>query len=132
MAFSNYYIKCNGCTFQSPALKREGFEFYPKLIQVTDSGQTASGKLVMKVLPHTRRKIHCSFPPMTPAQFRVYWNALDMGNAGESMNLTVEAYDEISDTYITDTYYHNDIGYKPVFLNGQRMIIINDFDLIGH
>ena len=69
--FRGYYMKINGCTFQSPSIKREAWKFAPKLVQVTDAGVLASGKLNIKVLPHTRSKIWCEFPPMTPAQFRV-------------------------------------------------------------
>lgn len=130
--FKGYYIKCNGCTFQDPAISREGYEFFPYLIQVADSGQVASGKLTIKVLPHIRRKINLTFPPMTPEQFRVYSNALRFKENGKGMYLTIEAYDDDSDTYITDTYYHNDIGYKPVFLDGKRMLQVNSFSLIGH
>lgn len=130
--FRGYYMKCNGCTFQNPSLKREGFKFAPKLVIVTDSGTVASGKVVFKVLPHTRRKIWCSFPPMTPEQFRTYANALKFNDSGQGMYLTIEAFDEMTNQYVTDTYYHNDIQYKPVTYNGQRMIVVDDFELIGH
>jgi hypothetical protein len=130
--FRGYYMKCNGCTFQNPSFAREGFKFAPKLILVTDSGTVASGKAVFKVLPHTRRKIWCKFPPMTPEQFRTYAEALRFNESGAGMNLTIEAFDEMSNQYVTDTYYHNDIVYTPVAYNGQRMIQIDDFELIGH
>lgn len=130
--FQGYYMKCDGVTFQNPSFKREGFKFAPRLIQVTDSGQVASGKLKIKVMPHVRSKIWCSFPPMTPEQFRVYCNALKLDEAGPSMYLTIEAFDETTNSYITDTYYHTDIIYTPIMLNGRRMIKIDDFQLIGH
>lgn len=130
--FKGYYMKCNNVTFQNPSFKRKGFKFAPRLIQVTDAGQVASGKLTIKVLPHVRSKIWCGFPPMTPEQFRVYCDALKMQEAGPSMRLEVEAFDEMTNSYITDTYYHNDIVYTPVIYNGQRMIEIDDFELIGH
>ena len=130
--FKGYYMKCNGCTFRNPSFKREGFKFAPKLIQVADATTTASGHLTMKVLPHIRSKIWCSFPPMTPEQFRVYYNALGLGGSGAGMYLTIEVYDDSTDRYVTDTYYHNDIMYTPVIYQGQRMIQIDDFELIGH
>lgn len=130
--FKGYLMKCGDCTFQSPQLKREGFKFAPRLIQVTDEGQVASGKLTIKVLPHVRRKIWCSFPPMTPEQFRVYCNALKLDESGQTMRLKIEAFDETTNTYITDTYYHTDIIYTPIYYNGRRMIEIDDFQLIGH
>ena len=130
--FKGYYMKCNGVTFQNPSFRRGGFKFAPRLIQVTDSGQVASGKLVIKVLPHTRAKIWCSFPPMTPEQFRTYCTALKMEETGPSMYLEVEAFDEMTNSYVTDTYYHNDIKYTPIIYGGKRMIEIDDFELIGH
>ena len=69
---------------------------------------------------------------MTPAQFRVYWNALMGDNSGVGMYLTVEAWDETTNSYVTDTYYHNDIQYKDVIYGGQRMIVMDAFQLIGH
>lgn len=132
MAYLGYEMKCGDCTFQNPSMKREGYKFAPKLVQVADATTLANGELTMKVLPHSRSKIWCSFPPMTPAQFRIYHSALKLDQAGPSMNLSISAYDDVSDSYITDTYYHTDIMWKPINLGGQRMIMIDDFELIGH
>lgn len=130
--FKGYYMKCNGCTFQNPSFKRKGFKYAPKLVQVADATTTASGKLTVKVLPHTRSKIWCSFPPMTPEKFQVYYDALKLDEAGESMRLTIETYNDGKDRYETDTYYHTDILYAPVIYEGRRMIEIDNFELIGH
>ena len=131
--FRGYYMKCNGCTFQNPSFKREGFKFAPRLVQVADATTTANGELTVKVLPHDRSKIWCSFPPMTPEQFRVYYEALEMDKSGaNNMYLPIEVYNDATDSYVTDTYYHTDIMYKPVTYQGQRMIVIDDFELIGH
>ena len=130
--FKGYYMKCDGCTFQNPSFKREGFKFAPRLVQAADATTTASGKLTIKVLPHIRSKIWCSFPPMTPEQFRVYCAALKLNESGNQMYLPIEVYDDSTDSYVTDTYYHTDIMYTPVIYAGQRMIKIDDFELIGH
>lgn len=130
--FRGYYMQCNGCRFQNPSFKREGFKYAPKLVQVADATTTASGKLTIKVLDHARSKIWCSFPPMTPEQFRVYYNALKLDQAGPSMYLSIEVYNDGMDRYETDTYYHTDIMYTPVIYEGRRMIVIDDFELIGH
>lgn len=130
--FRGYYMQCNGCRFQNPSFKREGFKYAPKLVQVADATTTASGKLTVKVLDHARSKIWCSFPPMTPEQFRVYYNALKLDQAGPSMYLSIEVYNDGMDRYETDTYYHTDIMYTPVIYEGRRMIVIDDFELIGH
>lgn len=130
--FKGYYMKINGCTFQSPSIKREAWKFAPELVIVTDAGTLASGRLNIKVLPHTRRKIWVGFPPMTPDQFRTYWAVLHSDNTGKGMYLQVEAWDESTNSYITDTYYHNDLKYKDVVYGGQHMIVMDDFELIGH
>ena len=125
-------MKINGCTFQDPSIKREAWKFAPELVIVTDAVTLASGRINIKVLPHTIRKIWVGFPPMTPEQFRVYWDALHGDKSGVGMYLEVEAWDETTNSYVTDTYYHNDIQYKDVIYGGRRMVVIDDFQLIGH
>lgn len=130
--FQGYYVKINDCTFQDPSIKKDVFKFAPKLVQVTDSGVLASGRLNIKVLPHTRAKIWMGFPPLTPKQFRVYYNAL-LGEQTEfGMRLEVEVWDESTNSYITDIFYHNDLQYKTAYYGGRRMVVFDDFQLIGH
>lgn len=130
--FRGYYMKCNGCTFQSPSPLRDKWKFAPKLVEVADASTTASGKLTIKVLPHSRSKIWCEFPVMTPEQFRVYWAALKGDQPARGMYLSIEVYDESKDQYVTDTYYHNDLQYTPITYGGKRMIKLDAFELIGH
>lgn len=130
--FRGYYLKVGNVVFNDPAPKRESFKFATKLVQVGDSSVLASGYLSIKVLPHTRRKIWCEFPPMTIEQHKKYKDALFGDTGGAGMYLTVEAYDEDNDEYITDTYYHTDIVDKPIKLGGKEMMIFEPFELIGH
>lgn len=132
MAFNGYYMKIGNCNFTNPSPLRDKWKFAPKLVQVGKSEVLASGKLSTKVLPHDRSKIWVEFPPMTPQQFRTYWAALHSDSGGHGMYLTVQAYDDTTDSYITDTYYHTDFEYSPVNLGGQRMIKMESFELIGH
>lgn len=125
-------MKCNGCTFRDPSFKRGGYHLIPNIVSVTDDGTVASGKVAFKVLPHTRNRIECSFPPMTPSQYRVYCDALKLDESGRTMNLEIEFWDDHTNSYRTDTFYHTDIGETPIIYNGQRMIEIDDFELIGH
>ena len=69
---------------------------------------------------------------MTPEQFRVYYTALKLDEAGPSMKLSIEVYNDGMDRYETDIYYHTDIMYTPITYQGMRMIQIDDFELIGH
>jgi hypothetical protein len=130
--FKGYYMRIGNCTFNNPAPLRETWKFAPALVQVGDSGVVASGKLKIKVLPHARSKIWCEFPVMTPEQFRIYWKALHSDAGGHGMYLTIEVYDDSTDSYVTDTYYHNDLMYTPVYYGGRQMIKIDAFELIGH
>ena len=124
--FRGYYFKIGSCDFSSPAPKREGLHIQPHLVQVTDAGRVASGKLIVKELPHRPSKITVQFPIMTPEQFRYYYSVLD------NMYLSVEYYNEDYDRYETVTMYHTDLTYKPVIYGGKRMIDFQEFSLIEH
>lgn len=122
--FRGYYFKIGDCKFNNPFPKRDGYEVQPHLVQTTESGRVASGKMIIKELPHRPTKIVVQFPIMKPAQFRTYYRALD------SMSLNVEYYNEASDSYETGIFYHGDLKYKPVYLTGEEMIEFEQFSLI--
>lgn len=124
--FNGYYFKIGSCLFNSPFPKREGYKVSPHIVQVTDAGRVASGKLIIKELPHRPTKIEVEFPILTPEQFQIYYDALD------SMYLNVEYYNEARDRYETATMYHNDLVYKPIIYQGRRMIEFEAFSLIEH
>lgn len=124
--FRGYYMKIGECTFNNPAIAREGFKVLPKLEQVTDAGRVASGRLIIKSLPHKPAKLLVTFPIMTPEQFRIYCDVID------SMYLQIEFYDEKEDEYRTGTFYHTDIQYTPVIMGGRRMIIFDEIHFIEH
>lgn len=124
--FKGYYFRIGECYFNSPFPKREGYEVQPHIVQVTDAGRVASGKLIIKELPHRPTKLVIQFPIMTPEQFRKYYAALD------NMYLTVEYYNEDYDRYETATMYHSDLTYKPIKYQGKEMIDFQQFSLIEH
>lgn len=125
--FKGYYVKIGNCDFTNPAPKRDGLLIMPHLVQTADSGVLASGKLDIKVLPHTRTKIQMQFPIMTMAQYMTYYSVIMAG-----MALTVEYYNEGIDEYETGTFYHNDMQYKPVKYRGEEMIEMQEIHLIEH
>lgn len=125
--YKGYYVKIGNCNFTTPAPKREGLLIQPHLVQTANSGLLASGKLEIKVLPHTRTKIQIKFPVMTKAQYEYYYSVIMA-----SMYLQVEYYNEGIDTYETGTFYHNDMQYKPIIYNGQHMIDMQEIHLIEH
>ena len=131
--FEGYYLKIGDCNFTTPAIKREGFKVLPNLVMVTDEQRVASGKLIMKPLKHKPAKIEVTLPILTRAQYRYYNNALRgvLTNEDE-MYLTVEFYDENSDSYRIGTFYHTDLKYTPVIYGGERMIQFDTFSLIEH
>lgn len=124
--FRGYYFKIGDCYFNSPFPKREGYEVQPHIVQVTDAGRVASGKLIIKELPHRPTKLVIQFPVMTPEQFRKYYAALD------NMYLSVEYYNEDYDRYEIATMYHSDLIYKPIKYQGKEMIDFQQFSLIEH
>lgn len=124
--FKGYYFKIGECDFTSPMPKREGYEVMPHIVQVTDAGRVASGKLIVKELPHRPTKLIIQFPLMTEEQFRRYYNALN------NMYLSVEYYNETTDSYETGIMYHTDLIYKPVKYQGKEMIDFQQFSLIEH
>lgn len=124
--FKGYYFKIGSCLFNSPFPKRDGYEVQPHIVQVTDAGRVASGKLIIKELPHRPTKLVIQFPIMTPEQFRKYYAVLD------NMYLTVEYYNEDYDRYETATMYHSDLIYKPIKYQGREMIDFQQFSLIEH
>ena len=129
--YAGYYVAVkkgnNWIKFNDPAPKREGLLILPHLVQTADSGVLASGKLSIKVLPHTRTKIQMPFPVMTPKQYRNYYSAIMQG-----MYLKVRYYNEGIDAYEEGTFYHNDMQYKPVKWKGVEMIDMQEIHLIEH
>lgn len=125
MAFNGYYIKINGNNFTSPSPSK--YKLYPKIIQDMDSERAADGILWRNILPHAPSKIELEFPPMTFAQFRTYFAAID------SNLLDVEYYDYTSDSYKHANMYHNDIAIEEVNTGtGERYIDRWEFQLIGY
>lgn len=124
--FRGYFFRIGDCYFNSPLPEKDGYEVMPHIVQTTDSGRVASGKLIIKELPHRPTKIIVKFPVLTQKQFRTYYNALD------SMYLNVEYYNEASNRYETATMYHGDLKYKTVYLSGERMVDFEQFSLIEH
>lgn len=125
--FRGYYVKIGNCDFNNPAPKRDGLLIQPHLVQTADSGVLASGRLEIKVLPHTRTKIQMQFPVMTKEQYQNYYNVIM-----QSMYLPVEYYNEGIDAYETGTFYHNDMQYKPIIYDGKHMIDMQEIHLIEH
>lgn len=125
--FKGYYVRIGDCTFTDPQIKRDGLLIYPHLVQTADSGVLASGRLEIKVLPHTRTKIQMSFPIMRQDQYQKYYSVIM-----QSMFLPVEYYNDGIDAYETGTFYHNDVGCHPAPLYGTRMVNMEEVHLIEH
>lgn len=128
--YQGYYVSVQGVPFYK--LSREGFKIAPALEQVGDSYVLASGYLNIKLIPHARRKIWIKIPPLTQDEYRQYWNALHSDATGKGMKLSVEYYDDLTDSYVRDDYYHTDLMVTPIILGGETMYIFDDFELIGY
>lgn len=130
--YAGYYLMVQGVPFNNPSPKRETFKYAPELVMVGESYRLASGLLHTSVLPHTAKKVWVELPPLTQAQYQTYWNALHADAGGKGMYLTCRVYNDATDSYDEDTFYHNDLMVKPVSYGGQMMYIIEAFELIGH
>lgn len=122
--FKGYYFRIGDCYFNNPFPIRDGYEVDPHLVQTTESGRVANGKMIIKELPHRPTKITVDFPIMTEEQYRTYRAKL------KSMSLQVEYYNEDDDKYETGEFYHTDIKYKPIKYQGKEMIKMQQFSLI--
>lgn len=125
--FAGYYVKIGNCTFTNPSISRDGLLIMPHLVQTQDAGVLASGKLELKVLPHTRTKIQMSFPPMTRAQYQVYYSVIM-----SSMYLNVEYWNDGIGDYETGVFYHNDLAQKPMPIAGTPYVEMQEIHLIEH
>lgn len=133
MAFNGYFLKIGDCTFQNPAIKREGWDINPRIVQVTETKVLASGKISIKPLPHKPTVIFITFPVMTEEQWRNYCSYFRGVKTGEDeMFLTVEYYDDERDGYFTGTFYHTDLRHKPVIYNGEWMVEADTVELHEH
>lgn len=125
--FRGYYVKIGNCDFTDPGIKRDELLIFPHLEQTIDAGVLASGMLEMKELPHKRTKIQMSFPPMTSAQYQRYYATIMQG-----MYLTVEYWNDGIGDYETGTFYHNDLGQKPMPIAGTPYVEMQEIHLIEH
>lgn len=133
MSFRGYYMKIGDCTFQSPAIKRESYKSNYRIVQVTDNKVAASGKLIIKPLPHKPSKFTVGFPVMTAGQFSEYskyWRG-EKTNQDE-MFLTCEFYVPEIDDYITGTFYHTDIISTSTIYEGKEQVILDDISFVEH
>lgn len=124
MSFNGYFIRIGEQTFQNPAIKREGYNVNPRIVQVTDTKVLASGKLVVKELEHKPTVINIDFPIMDLAQARNYKATFRGETTNEDeMYLTVEWYDPENDNYQVGTFYHTDLKYTFKNMAHGRMMV---------
>lgn len=131
--FRGYYMKIGDCKFQSPAIKREKYQCNYHIVQVTDNKVAASGKLIIKPLPHKPTKVTVGFPVMSIAEFNNYsryWRG-EVTHEDE-MFLTCEFYVPEKDIYITGTFYHTDIVSVSTIYEGEEKVLLNDISFVEH
>lgn len=105
MAFSNYYLKIGTTTINDPSPSK--YELQSIYIDA-DSERNASGNLIRNVV-NKKYKIQLEFPPMKATKMKALLTLLD------NTSMTVEYYDQKSDTYRTGTFYAGDLITSPLF-----------------
>ena len=110
MAFNGYLIKvvngANSYTIPLEYMKLESYKIAPNQRQDLDSYRDANGYLHRNVLSHTASKIEFETPYLYRSQMRsLIQNIRALFSDNLARTLTLEYYDEESDTYKTGTFY---------------------------
>lgn len=116
MAFSGYLIKLKGTTDEVLPLDFIAVDSYsatPDQRMEAKANRATSGKLDRQTVSHTATKIEFETPPITNHEVAVlntlihnhYTNAL-------KRDVSLEYYDNDTDTYKTGNFYMPDIQYK--------------------
>lgn len=117
MAYNGYLIRlggANGTIFPLKYMALESYKAAPDQVLDLDSGRDTTGVMHRTVLEHTATKVEFTTPNMTTnAMWREIWSIIRQAigsNAGRK--LTLEYYDEFTDSYKTGTFYMPDVNFN--------------------
>lgn len=119
MAFNNYYLKIGTTTINDPSPSK--YELQSIYIDA-DSERNASGDLIRNIV-NKKYKISLEFPPMYASKMKALLTLLD------NTNLSVEFYDQKTDTYKTGTFYAGDLISSPMFKKLNEEIVYDKFSI---
>ena len=127
MAYSGYLIKLKGGTAENLPMKYIGIESYsctPNQRMESSANRATTGLLHRQTVSHKATKIEFETPHMTNKEVAALNTllALHMTDALQR-NITIEYYDEESDTYKEANCYMPDIQYKIDHVDNTNNII---------
>lgn len=119
MALSDYYLKIGTSKLNDPTPKK----FVVKQMWIdANSERNAKGDLIRNVVGK-KYKIELAFPPMKATKMKALLVLLD------ALELTVEFYNQETDTYLTKTMYANDLVTDPMFKKNSEEVVYDGLEV---
>ena len=115
MAFNGYLIKLGGSSGTELPLsyvKAESYSAMPNQRMESEAKRAVTGVLKRTTCEHTATKIEINTVPMTNSQWNVLWNMIKTRFTNYlQRDITLEYYDNETDSYKTGNFYMPDIQY---------------------
>lgn len=126
MAFSGYLIKMkNGNDVVELPLsyvKAESYSATPNQRLESSAARSTTGYLKRTTCDHTATKIEINTIPMTNTQWKTLWDLIKGKFSNlKQRNITLEYYDNESDSYQTGDFYMPDIEYPILRVDGNTI-----------
>lgn len=115
MGFNGYLIKLGGSSGTELPLsyvKAESYSATPNQRMESEAKRAVTGVLKRTTCEHTATKIEINTVPMTNSQWNVLWNMIKTRFTKQlQRDITLEYYDNETDSYKTGNFYMPDIQY---------------------
>ncbi len=119
MALSDYYLKIGTSKLNDPTPRKY---IVSQMYLDTNSERNAKGDLIRNIV-NKKYKIELEFPPMKATKMKPLLVLLD------NPELSVEFYNQETDTYITKTMYANDLITDPLFKKTGEDVVYDAFSV---
>ena len=125
MAFSGYLIKLggsNGTVLPLKYVKAESYSATPNQRMESEAKRAVTGKLSRTTCEHTATKIEINTVPLTNSEWSVLWGLIygSFTNV-QQRNITLQYYDNETDSYKTGDFYVPDIQYPILRIDGNTI-----------
>ncbi|MDF2906843.1 MAG: hypothetical protein K0R34_2164 [Herbinix sp.] len=123
-AYAGYLLKINGTVLPNKYILMDSYNSTPHQQSDIDSYEDGNGLLHRTVAPHTRSKPDFNTVPKLALAEKMALQEIIPTSATERIRLTVEYWDDDTNTYQTGDFYVPDITY-PIHDAGATDIIYN-------
>ena len=125
MAFSGYLIKLggsNGTALPLKYVKAESYSATPNQRMESEAKRAVTGKLSRTTCEHTATKIEINTIPLTNSEWSTLWGLIygSFTNV-QQRNITLQYYDNETDSYKTGDFYVPDIQYPILRIDGNTI-----------